>query len=161
MTADALSRLHKPSPTEWRLSQANLNNLFYVCGTPLVDMFATAQNKVVPIFVSPFPDETALETDALSMSWDDLGLVYAFPPAPIVAQTLRKIELSRGTQVILVASQHPSRPWHPTLLELSVRPRIPLGEVKLYQFLPGHRRPVFHPDPSTLDLTGWLLSGKS
>ena len=42
-----------------------------------------------------------------------LGLVFAFPPAPIVPKTLQKIKYSQGTTVILIASQHPSRPWHP------------------------------------------------
>ena len=48
---------------------------------PQVDMFATASNKVAPIFVSPFPGEAAWAVDALSISSDNLGLVYMFPPA--------------------------------------------------------------------------------
>ena len=86
VTADALSRLHQPSPTEWRLQQVTLNRLFYVFGTPLIDMFATAENKVTPIFVSPYPDDRAWAVDALSLSWDDLGLIYAFPPGSHSAQ---------------------------------------------------------------------------
>ena len=126
VTADALSRLNSPSPTEWRLPQEALLNLFSVLGTPLVDMFATAENRVTPIFVSPYPDDRAWAVDALSISWDGLGLVYAFPPAPTVPQTLQKIKESHDTMVILIASQHPSRPWHPLLLQLSRRPHIPL-----------------------------------
>ena len=53
---------------------------------PLVDMFATAYNKVASIFVSPSPDETAWVVEAFSISWDNLG----FPPAPIVAKTRSK-----------------------------------------------------------------------
>ena len=123
-------------------------------------MFATANNKVAPIFVSPYPDETAWAVDALSISWDDLGLVYAFPPAPIVAKTLDKIQKSSGTQVIMIASQSPARPWHPILLQLSLRPRIPLQELRLYQYLPHRRSPVFHPDPRLFDLAAWMLSSK-
>ena len=122
VTADALSRLSQPSPTEWRLPTETLNKLFYAFGTPLMDMFATAANKVTPVFVSPYPGDRAWAVDALSLSWDDLGLVYAFPPAPIVPKTLLKIQKSRGTTVIMIASQHPSRPWHPLLLQLSTRP---------------------------------------
>ena len=161
VTADALSRLSQPSPTEWRLQTKTLNKLFYVFGTPLIDMFATAENKVTPIFVSPYPDDRAWAVDALSLSWDDLGLVYAFPPAPIVPKTLQKIQKSRGTTVILIASQHPSRPWHPLLLQLSTRPRIPLIDIQLYQFVPNLRRPQFHRDPRLLDLAAWHLSGMS
>ena len=56
VTADALSRLSQPSPTEWRLPTETLNKLFCAFGTPLMDMFATAANKMTPVFVSPYPD---------------------------------------------------------------------------------------------------------
>ena len=161
VTADALSRLNQPSPTEWRLPTETLNRLFCAFGTPLIDMFATAENKVTPVFVSPYPDDRAWAVDALSLSWDDLGLVYAFPPAPIVPKTIQKIQKSRGTTVILIASQHPSRPWHPLLLQLSTRPRIPLLDVPLFQFVPNLRRPQYHRDPRLVDLAAWNLSGTS
>ena len=124
VTADALSRLNSPSPTEWRLPVATLRNLFCIFGTPLMDMFATVENKVTPIYILPYPDDRVWAVDALSISWDDLGLIYAFPPAPIVPKTLEKIRYSHGATIILVASQHPSRPWHPLLLQLSLRPRL-------------------------------------
>ena len=109
-TADALSRRNSPSQTEWRLPQETLLNLFSVCGNPLMDMFATAENRVTPIYISPYPDDRAWGVDALSISWDGLGLVYVFPPAPIVPKTLQKIKDSQGTTVMLIASQHSSRP---------------------------------------------------
>ena len=59
-------------------SQETLNSLFRALENPQVDMFATAANKVVPIFVSHFPDGTVWVVDALSISWDNLGLVYMF-----------------------------------------------------------------------------------
>ena len=159
--ADALSRINQPSPTEWRIPTETLNNLFCVFGTPLIDMFATAENRVKPVYVSPYPDDRAWAVDTLSLFWDDLGLVYAFPPAPIVPKTLQKILKSRGTTVIMIASQHPSRPWHPLLLQLSTRPRIPLPDVNLLQYVPNLRRPQYHWDPRLLDLTAWRLSGMS
>ena len=148
-----------PSPMEWRLPVETLRNLFCAFGTPLVDMFATAENKV---YVSPYPDDRAWAVDALSISWDSLRMIYAFPPAPIVPKTLDRIRSSRGTTVILIASQHPSRPWHPLLLpKLSLRPRITLPEVELYQYVPNLRRPQFHRDPRLLDLAACLLSRNS
>ena len=161
VTADALSRISQPSPTEWRLPTETLNNLFCAFGTPLIDMYATAENRVTPVFVSPYPDDRAWAVDALSLSWDDLGLVYAFPPAPIVPKTLQRIQKSRGTTVIMIASQHLSRPWHPLLLQLSTRPRIPLQDVNLFQYVPNLRRPQYHRDPRLLDLAAWNLSGTS
>ena len=68
VTADALSRLNQPSPTEWRLPTETLNRLFCAFGTPLIDMYATAENKVTPVFVSPYPDDRAWAVDALSLS---------------------------------------------------------------------------------------------
>ena len=110
VTADALSRLNSPNPTEWRLSRETLLNLFSVLRTPLLNMFATMENGVIQIYISPYPDDRAWAVDALSISWDGLGLVYAFPPAPIVPKTLQKIKDSQDTTVLLIASQHPSRP---------------------------------------------------
>ena len=83
-----------------------------------------------------------------------------FPPAPMVAKTLDKIRKSSCTQVILIASQSPSRPWHPILLQLSICPRIPLPDIQLYQFLPHRGRPVFHQDKRLFDLAAWMLPGK-
>ena len=55
----------------------------------------------------------------------------------------------------------PSRPWHPLLLQLSTRPRIPLPDVNLFQYVPNLRRPQYHWDPRLLDLAAWKLSGTS
>ena len=133
VTADALSRLSQPSPTKWRLPTEALNNLFCAFGTPLIDMFATAENKVTPVFVSPYPDDRAWAVDTLSLSWDDLGLVYAFPPAPIVPKTPEnpKIPGHHGhhdritTSIPTVAST--SSPVEHTSLNLSPRrPTVPV-----------------------------------
>ena len=147
VTADALFRINSPSPREWRIPRETLHNLFSVLGTTLVDMFATAENKVTPVYVSPYPDDRAWAVDALSISWDGLGLVYAFPPAPIVPHTLQKIRDYQGTMVILVSSQHPSRPWYPLPLQFSLHPPILLTDVALFQYIPNIRRPQFHRDP--------------
>ena len=44
---------------------------------------------VTPVYVSHYPDNRAWAVDSLSISWDGLVPVYAFPPAPIVLQTLQ------------------------------------------------------------------------
>ena len=79
VTADALSQLDSPSPTEWRLPLGTSNSLFSAFRAALMNMFATAESKVTPIYVSPYPDNRAWAVDALSISWDDLGLIYAIP----------------------------------------------------------------------------------
>ena len=143
----------------WRLPLGTSNSLFSAFGAALMNMFATAENKVTPIYVSSYPDDIAWAVEAISISWDDLGLIYAFPPAPIVPRTL---ERNRNVLRNDAASQHPSRSsWHPLLLQLSAQPRIPLLDVELFQFIPNHRRPQCHREPSLLDLTAWLLSATS
>ena len=82
VTVDALSWINSHSPTEWRQSVLCLRD------PPLVDMFATTENKVTSVYVSHYPDDRAWAVDALSISWDGLGHVYTFPPAPIVPKTL-------------------------------------------------------------------------
>ena len=117
--ADALSRRGAVLPGEWSLHPAVLQPIFREWGQPLVDMFATASNKQTPIFVSPYPDQSAWKVDALSFPWNDLGLVYAFPPSPILPLLLHHIRRSRHTTVILIAPNIPLRPWYPDLLALS------------------------------------------
>ena len=121
-------------------SSGNLTQSVVSLRDPLVDMFAMAENKVTPVYVSPYPEDRAWAVDALSISWDGLGLVYSFPPTPIVPKTLQKIKDSHNTTVILIASQQLSRPWHPLLLQLSLRPPI-LTNVALFQYIPNIRRP--------------------
>ena len=101
VTADALSWINSPSPTEWKIPEETLHNLFSVLGTPLVDMSATAEYKVALVYVSPYPDDRAWAVDALSISWDGLGLVYwskrsGFPTAPQWSSSLRNTRLGRG-----------------------------------------------------------------
>ena len=142
-----------------RMEDSSRNLTQSVLGTPLVDMFTTAENRVTPVYISPYPDDRAWAVDTISISWDSLGLVYAFLPAPIVPKTLQKIKDSRDTTVILIASQHPSQQWHPLLLQISRRPPILLTNVALYQYIPNIRCPQFHREPRLLDLAVWLLSG--
>ena len=160
---DSRFTVSSQQPQSYRMddSPGNLTQSVLCLRDPLEDMFATAENKMTPVYVSPYPYDRAWAVDALSISWDGLRLVYAFPPAPIVPKTLQKIKFSHGTTVILIASQHPSRTWHPLLLQLSLRPHIPLTDVALSQYIPTIHRPQFHRDPRLLDLAAWLLSGIS
>ena len=142
-------------------SSGNLTQAVLCLRDPLVDMFASEENRVTPIYISPYPDDRAWAVNALSISWDGLGLVYAFPPAPSVPKTPQKMKDSHGTTVILIASQNSSRPWYPLLPLLSQRPHIPLTDVALYMYVPTIRRPQFHREPHVLDLAVWTLSGTS
>ena len=158
--ADALSRRGTALPGEWSMQPQALAQVFQRWGQPVLDLFATAQNKMTPVFVSPFPDQTAWKVDALSFPWRNLGLVYAFPPAPILPLVLRHIHNSEDTLVILIAPHIPLRPWYPDLLTLTRDGPIPLPlhQWPLRQRVPGVKGWVLHLQPETLQLAAWLLS---
>lgn len=56
-----------------------------VCGplssveTPSILLFATRWNNQLPVFVSQFPDDVALDADTLLISWVNMLAIY-FPP---------------------------------------------------------------------------------
>lgn len=63
-------------------------------GTPNEDLFPTRRNTQLRVFVSPYPDEEARATDALSIPWINMA-AYLFPPfcllptAECLGQTVR------------------------------------------------------------------------
>jgi len=100
--ADQLSRRSEIISTEWELHQEAAQLLFQRWGTPNIDLFATKLNKKLATYVSPVMDPEAWETNALSISWEGLS-AYAFPPHPILAQFLEKVDGCRRLRLILVA----------------------------------------------------------
>jgi len=100
--ADQLSRRSEIISTEWELHQEAAQLLFQRWGTPNIDLFATKLNKKLAIYVSPVMDPEAWDTEALSISWEGLS-AYAFPPHPILAQVLEKVDGCRRLRLILVA----------------------------------------------------------
>ena len=120
--ADNLSRKHQILPAEWTLNQTIVNIVLDSFGSPTVDLFATRFNHRLPLYVSPIPDPAAWATDALSLDWNRL-LAYAFPPFVLLAQVLRKIEVSQ-CRIILIAPLWHQRAWFNDLLNfLYDRPR--------------------------------------
>ena len=153
--ADRLSRRNQILPAEWSLAPAVVDRFWKVWGRPHLDLFATRDNAKLPLFVSPYQDPAAWDTDALSLSWTGLW-VYAFPPFALLMEVLQKL-LSEPCEMILVAPAWPTQAWFPLLLQLSSeQPRqIPLSARLLRQPDNG----VFHLDPAMLHLHAWRLSG--
>ena len=163
VTADALSRRGCAQPGEWELHPSLAQVIFDQWGLPLVDMFATRHNRRLPIFVSPMPDDMAWETDALSLDWSGLGLVYAFPPGPVIQMVLDRIAESTDTKVILIAPDQPLRPWYPDLIQMRESGPwvLPLDKWPLRQKVPGIRGWVLQENPQLWNLAAWLVSGHS
>ena len=121
----------------------------------MIDLFATAKNKKLPLFVSPLPDPEAWAEDALSLNWSGLN-AYAYPPASIMSKVLEKI-MTESCKVILIAPAWPAQSWYNLLLDMSIdHPlRLPLIPKLLKQTLWY----IFHTNPGHLNLHAWRLQG--
>ncbi|XP_078497067.1 uncharacterized protein LOC144753171 [Lissotriton helveticus] len=154
--ADELSR-RCMMDHEWRLNSDVAQGLFQRWGEPWLDLFAAEENAQCHQFCAlEFPRRHSLG-DAFRREWS-CGLLYAFPPIPLLPRVLKKIKRDRA-QVILVAPDWVRRYWYPELLSMSVDPpvRLPLQEDLLSQ----QQGTVLHPNLSSLHLHAWRLSGDS
>jgi len=152
--ADQLSRQGQILPTEWALHPDILKTVFEQWGTPLLDLFATRYNNRLPVFVSPVPDPTALDVDALSISWEGFD-AYAFPPHVIMTSVLRKFEETKFCRLVLIAPHLPQQSWFPLLMALKSGGPLPLPPTRT--MLKQPQSDVFHQDPGSLRLHAWLL----
>ena len=57
--------------------------------------------------------------DALSHSWVFPGVLYVFPPTPLLTAILSRIRVT-SRPVLLLAPARPKQPWYSSLIELSV-----------------------------------------
>jgi ribonuclease HI len=154
--ADRLSRRHQVIHTEWSLAPSVARRIWKLWGQPHLDLFATRDNAKLPLFVSPFLDDAAWGTDALSLSWTGMWL-YAFPPFPLLPEVLDKVRLE-SCDMILVAPAWPSQSWFHLLMSLVIdHPRsLPLSPKLLRQ--PGTS--IFHNGLERLHLHVWRLSSR-
>ena len=158
--ADALSRRGSTQPGEWSLDSTAVQWVLDQWKvTPNLDMFATAENTRFPRFISPGPDRKAAGVDAMTISWNNRGTVYAFPPTILIPRLLTILQAKTGTRVILIAPNSPARSWFVDLKSLAVKGplNLPIHDHLLSQPVPGIRDPVFHPKPETLKLAAWEL----
>ena len=70
----------KTPSAEWQLNPLLIKQMHYLLSTLSVDLFATSRNVQLPIFLSPFPDQSANGVDALSHPWDYLGVLCSTEP---------------------------------------------------------------------------------
>ena len=154
--ADSLSRSRKYHKlTEWSLDTEVVKKIFQIFYTPNIDLFATRENRQLAVFCSPRPTEGAWCTDALSANWKGM-YAYAFPPQILLHRVLRKVQQEPCT-LILIAPLSPTQSWFPVLLELVIDyPRLLPGIPKL---LTQEKGRLIHPDPSSLKLAAWKISG--
>ncbi|XP_052228265.1 uncharacterized protein LOC127842674 isoform X1 [Dreissena polymorpha] len=149
--ADFLSR-HQLQATEWSLNKTVVNHLFWMWETPLIDLFATAENKQCPVFCSWNLDTLALTQDALSISWEGM-MAYAFPPISLLGKVLKHM-MKFQCELILIAPMWERQHWYPMILQLLIAPPVKLPEMEDLLVQKG----MLHPNPKFLKLTAWRLS---
>ena len=150
--ADGLSR-GKVSPTEWALHKGIVKQLFHSLGRPHIDLFASAENAVLPTFCTRLPHPQAWGTDALSLSWAGM-FAYAYPPLSLLNRVLEKVGRD-PCRILLIAPFWPRQHWFQRLVNLLVEPPLVLP---IMGKLLSQQRGVFFPQPENLHLTAWLLS---
>ena len=135
-------------PTEWTLNNGVFRAILRELGEPGLDLFATCLNHKLPVYVSPCPDPKALALDALSLDWNTLPLVYAFPPMPILPKVLQKMKAST-CRMILIAPAWPAQSWFPVPVSGSAPGVADLSGASL----PDRRSSdVVSPEPSDVQL---------
>ena len=89
---------------------------------------------------------------------------YVPPPSPWVwpgRGPAVDVTMMHGPLPTTLPTGLPGPSGLPLLLQLTTRPRIPLLDIQLFQYVPNLRRPQYHRDPRLLDLTALNLSGTS
>ena len=153
--ADQLSR-RLDQMHEWELDMSVFNQLCQRWGKPLIDLFASHQNAKCPLYASRAGLGRNSLGDAFMLSWKQ-GLLYAFPPFPLIQRTLVQLH-HQSAEAILVTPFWPRQPWFPTLVDMAVDSvRLPSFPALITQ----DAGTVFHPDLHTLRLTAWRISRRS
>ena len=115
--ADLLSRSNQVQSTEWSLHPQVFKQICHKWFTPHVDLFTTCLNHKVPLYVSPVPDQSAWDIDALNINLSGLT-AYAYPPMALLHRVIQKIRQS-SCLIIVIATDLPGMPWFWDLVQLS------------------------------------------
>jgi hypothetical protein len=152
--ADTLSR-KMLNQTEWMLKKSVVQTVFAVLGEPQIDLFATAENKQLPVFCSWMYQSEAFHIDAMTISWVGVH-AYAFPPLALIPDVIRKAS-KESLSLILIAPYWPNRSWFPLILPLLIEDpiRLPL----LPDLLTQQKGRVLHSNPGLWSLAAWKISG--
>ena len=143
-------------PSEWSLHPSVFQQILRVSSPPLVDLFASSRNHLLPRYCARADDSSAWALDAFFIPWSDF-LGFAFPPFALLPRVLEKVALDQ-TALLLVAPFWPKMPWFPRLLSLLA------GHPRSLPVFPDLlRQPISliqHANPATLHLTLWPLSAR-
>jgi hypothetical protein len=114
--ADAASRFQLVP--DWHLDFRVFRRISSLWGPPQIALFASRQSTQTTRFMSWRAADSPEVIDALSMRWD-FALAFLFPPFPLLKRVVRKLELSRGT-FLLVTPYWEAQTWFASLQALQV-----------------------------------------
>jgi hypothetical protein len=124
-------------------------------GHPQIDLFASRQLAQTRRFFSWNATDVPEAIDALSQRWD-FKLAFLFPPVPLLKRVIRKLELSRGT-LLLVTQYWDTQTWFASLQALTVEDvcHLPFSDDLIIDLTKGEPPPNLE----RLFLVVWTISG--
>ena len=126
VVVDALSHSNQVIGAEWTLHQEVFDWL-QKRWPVTVDFFASSLNHHCGVYFAQVSDPMAAGNDAMLQPWDSI-LAYAFPPFALIPKVLAKLRSSPGAVLTLVAPFWPQRERFPDLLDLLLKPPLPLAD---------------------------------
>lgn len=115
--ADSFSRLANHD-TEWQLADYAYKKVTSILGTPVIDLFASRNNKKCNYYCSWDRDSQAFAIDAFTIDWSP-WFFYAFPPFAIISKVIQKIKTD-GAVGIFVVPLWPSQNWFPAFKNMLI-----------------------------------------
>ena len=155
--ADLMSR-GGPIEMEWSLHPDIVAQVWRRFGKASVDLFASRKNTKCPLWFGVADEQAqSLGVDALAHSPWPPGLLYAFPPIPLLLPLLDRV-VKEKRKIIIVAPEAPRTSWYPLLASLALQPPwpIPLRQDALSQAGGQITRP---PILRAFRLLVWLTQG--
>ncbi|CAJ0958301.1 unnamed protein product, partial [Ranitomeya imitator] len=84
---------------EWSLNPQVFQQIVQAWGIPVIDLFATLNNRKVESFCSLDPREKPFAVDALQIQWK-FSLAYIFPPIAMIPAVVGKIRMDQARSSI-------------------------------------------------------------
>jgi hypothetical protein len=151
--ADAASRFQLVP--YWHLAPRIFLQMLTLWGPPQIDLFASRQSAQTQRFYSWKAADAPEAIDALSLRWD-FALALLFPPIPLLKRVIWKLELSRGT-FLLVTLYWEAQTWFASLQALQVEDvrRLPFSDDLVIDLTTGEPPPNLE----RLFLVVWKILG--
>jgi hypothetical protein len=140
---------------DWHLALTVFLQISTLWGPPQINLFASHQSTQTLRFFSWRAADAPEAINALSLRWD-FALAFLFPPIPLLKRVIRKLELSRGT-FLLVTPYWEAQTWFASLKALQVEDvcRLPFSDDLVIDLTTGEPPPNLE----RLFLVVWKILG--